>query len=485
MSRAASNVYVSSLLGAPGVKTIPSPRFLAGLITAAAILAGASACVDEEIVFVERPIFEDPPTGAQGFVGYTDAEAKRTVCGACHVRAQARWQETAHADAWATLAATGDGRAFCEACHTVSERGNPVSGSAGWVATGNPRYQDVQCEACHGPGLNHVTTPDAPGNQPLATLALGANADQGCAECHSGVHRPFAEEWLASSHGSMNPVPQGRPECQACHEGKGALRAWGVKSVFNPADQAGNLSITCAVCHDPHDGTNRGQLRFAIDVPDVERNLCMKCHSQRGQPDPITFRAPHAPEGPLLIGTGGWWPPNLEYSPGDILGTHGSERNPRLCAGCHVNDFQMQDPATGAFAFRTTGHTFDAIPCLDANGVPTGEAECALTERSFRSCANGCHSEAGARSALIEARERIGGLAADLEAMLAQVPASEFGSPGRYTTADGSRFNLQLARVPGSEVHNPFLVAALLRASMRQVEIDYGVAAAPSAFDEP
>lgn len=284
----------------------------------------------------------------------------------------------------------------------------------------------------------------------------------------------------------MNPYPQSRPECQSCHEGKGALRAWGVKSVFNPDDTELHLGITCAVCHDPHDGRNQGQLRFAIDAADLNQNLCMRCHNQRGEPDlnAITsgvFRGPHAPEGPLLLGTAGWWPPNLEYSPGDILGTHGTSANPRLCARCHVTDYELDDPETGAFAFRTTGHTFQAIPCVDENGVHTGETDCGLLDRSFVSCTDGCHSQEGARSALIEARDRIADLATDLEAMLNQLDESEFGNPGVYSTADGSRFNLQLARMPGSEVHNPFLVAALLRASMRQVEADYGVVAPASA----
>jgi predicted CXXCH cytochrome family protein len=450
------------------------------VLSVMAVLVAAAGCVDSEVVYVDRFDFEDPPAGAGGFVGYSNLETGRTVCGNCHVGRQARWEETAHADAWATLAESGASRAVCEACHTVSARGNPVEGEAGWIATGNPRYYDVQCESCHGPGLDHVTTPDAPGNQPLATISLGANVDQGCADCHSGVHRPFAEEWATSAHGDMTASPQGNPNCQACHEGKGALRAWGVKSVFSPQDEAELQAITCAVCHDPHDARHQGQLRFAVDAPSLEQNLCMKCHAQRGVPDPISFRGPHAPEGPLLLGTGGWWPPNLEYSPGDILGTHGSEANPRLCAGCHVTDVEMQDPETGSFVFRSTGHTFQAIPCVDEDGIPTGETDCGLLERSFQSCTD-CHSEAGARSALIEARTRIGDLADDLEAMLAQIPEGEFGNPGAYTTADGSLFNLQLARVQGSAVHNPFLVAALLRASMRQIEVDYGIAATLSA----
>lgn len=450
-----------------------------GLGAALLLIVVAAGCVDEELVFVERPLFDDPPSEAQSFVGYADQEAGRTVCGACHVGRAARWKETGHAGAWVSLDESSSPQAFCEGCHTVSERGNFVDEAAGWTATSNPRYFDVQCESCHGPGLDHVTTPDSPGNQPLASLALGPEVDQGCADCHSGTHRPFAEEWAESRHGDMNAYPQGRPECQSCHEGKGALVSWGVKSIFNPDDEAQHLDITCGVCHDPHDARFEGQLRFAIDAANIEQNLCMKCHNQRGEPDLGSisggqFRGPHAPEGPLLLGTAGWRPPNLVSDPDTILGTHGSEANPRLCAGCHVTDYELEDPATGDFVLRTTGHTFQATPCVDAEGQPTGAADCALTERSFRSCTDGCHgSEAAARSAQVVASGRIADLVEDLDALLGQIPDDEFGDPDRFTTADGSLFNLQLAEMPGSEVHNPFLIEALLRASINQMEDDY------------
>jgi hypothetical protein len=56
----------------------------------------------------------------------------------------------------------------------VSSLGNQVTQpSVGWVGTQNARYQDVQCESCHGPGLVHVTNPDAPGTKPLAPIAVG------------------------------------------------------------------------------------------------------------------------------------------------------------------------------------------------------------------------------------------------------------------------------------------------------------------------
>ena len=110
------------------------------------------------------------------------------------------------------------------------------------------------------------------------------------------------------------------------------------------------IGIVCAVCHDPHDARNHGQLRFPIDVPEVDVNLCMKCHQRRAVPDPTSSRGPHSPQGPLLLGENvGWQPPNFQYADIQIRSTHGSDANPRLCATCHVNSYEVTDAATGDF----------------------------------------------------------------------------------------------------------------------------------------
>ncbi len=44
------------------------------------------------------------------------------------------------------------------------------------------------------------------------------------------------------------------------------------------------------------------------------------------------------------------------------------------------------------------------------------------------------------------------------------------------TTAFGAKFNLLLAEKAGQEIHNPFLMEALLTASIQQVQTDYGIA---------
>lgn len=457
------------------------PRSFILFVPALLVAGVSSSCTDE--VFRTLPAFEDPPSAAAGYLGYTDQASTQPVCGNCHIGKVGEWEGTAHARAWEDLQASGHASESCEGCHTVNERGNHVEDpSVGWMSTGDPRYQDVQCESCHGPGLDHVTNPDA--TQPLASIAVGVDLTAGCGECHQGTHNPFVEEWSRSRHGNMNPYPQGREACQSCHEARGALAALGVNDEYVEKDDGGDpLPITCAVCHDPHDATNPRQLRFPIDVPDVERNLCMKCHHKRAVPDAgSSSRGPHSPQGPLLLGEDvGWIPPNFAYDETRIVGTHGTTRNPRLCATCHVNRMEITD-ATGNFVFNASGHLFKPIPCLDEEGIPTAEDGCTLQERSFDSCTEaGCHgTEAAARSAYIVATTRIADLVAELDGLLARVPESEFSSEDAvFTIAEGAEFNAGLGAITSSAIHNPFLTEALLEASIRVVEDTYGLQASP------
>jgi predicted CXXCH cytochrome family protein len=443
--------------------------------------AFGSACVDTEQVLVDIPPYENPPTAAQGFLGYTNSTSKTPVCGNCHVGQNAEWKGTRHAHAWTDLQASGASQASCENCHTVGANGNKVTETlVGWAATKDTRYQDVQCESCHGPGLEHVTNPDA--SQPLASLLVGTALTSGCGECHSGTHTPFVEEWTQSRHGTPNGTsPLTNASCVQCHEARGVFKAWGIKADYLEKEQTAPINITCPVCHDPHDPTNAHQLRFPINEPNVDTNLCMKCHHRRSEPELTSSGDPHSPQGPLLLGEdAGWEPPNFVNPGGRIVGTHGTQANPKLCAGCHVSSFDVRDPQSGNLVFHATGHLFKAIPCLDAQGIPTKVDTCDITQRSFKSCtASGCHgSEGAARSVLTVVRARITTLANSLNALVARVPASEFSTTdNRISTGEGSKFNAQLALQKGSPIHNPFLVEALLTASIKQMMIDYGLQA--------
>jgi len=480
-------------------------RTAQGLGLALVAILTASSCVDEEIVFRDRVLFDEVPAEAMGFLGYSNSETKLTVCGNCHVGQQSRWIQTAHADAWDGLQQSPGAQEFCESCHTVNELGNELTDVAGHNAFADERYYDVQCESCHGPGELHVENPDASANHPQASIAVGDldALTNGCGECHSDAHHPFAENWADSPHSTVG-FAASRDGCNSCHEGKGALAAFGSTASYLEQGSDELLPITCVVCHDPHNATNEAQLRFPVASANLEENLCARCHNRRSVPDPGSSHGlePHAPSAALLLGDAGWFPPGAEIDQGQIIASHGSERNERLCATCHVASFEVTDPDTEGFLETATGHLFNAIPCVDQDGIPV-EGDCGLSadERSLEGCTgSGCHlSVQGAFAAVFTKAGDIQALAEELHELLVQVdpnltdPGGEIdaGNPV-FTVAEGAFFNFALAEFGGPDregrlpfvsaaTHNPFLVPELLRASIELVEDEYGVTASPEA----
>ena len=247
-----------------------------------------------------------------------------------------------------------------------------------------------------------------------------ATVSGSCAECHSGVHHPFVDEWRTSGHARSLVEEDGSfvadhgESCSSCHEGRAALRAWGVTTNYFERDTAAadaHLGVTCAVCHDPHNGQYDGQLRFSISDGTFEGNLCMKCHTRRYEP--TGSKGPHAPQGAVLTGTAGYWPPG--YDTTAVAATHGNPaKNPRLCAGCHVNNFQVEDKLNPGQTISSRGHLFRPIPCLDqTTGEPVSDNSCAYetTTRYWGAC-TGCHGDdATIQNALSQHRANVETLA--------------------------------------------------------------------------
>jgi predicted CXXCH cytochrome family protein len=512
------------------------------------IVAGLGACTDEQIVYVNRP-FNPPVDAVNGFLGYFDATTKQTACGNCHASFQQQWAGTAHADAWASLQASGSAQPFCSGCHSVSELGNPAVVAAGYNAVQDASYHDVQCESCHGAGFEHASLPDGVAG-PLASIGIPqdlSTATNGCGECHQGTHHPFVEQWAESKHGYGGTAylsEGGRSPCNTCHEGREAIRV-NFNETTRFVEQANPTAyqpIVCAVCHDPHNAANEGQLRASLSEPSREQ-ICVQCHSREGHPIPgsATRRGPHAAQGLLVIGEdAGWIPPNFDGDTANaIAGTHGTTANPRLCASCHVYMFDVND-ASGNFVLRSVGHTFEAIGCLDpATGVPV-PGPCSLAERNFKGCAvSGCHgTENAARAAFVAVRSRMN-LLTDLlwtdtdndsvldptdSGVLPQVLAQAIAAndsnqinlyDATFTPAEGAIWNAQLAfthdrpqwsrftvagqkscanpnatpcavgsvntahKSSGEGVHNPFLLEALLSSSISYLRQHYGLPAPP------
>jgi hypothetical protein len=502
------------------------------LVVAIAAVAALGACTD--IVYRNRPPFNPPPDPASGFLGYFSAGDRQTTCGNCHVGQQADWIQTAHANAWDTLQANPGAQPFCETCHTVNSRGNQAQATVGYDKVKNVAYHDVQCESCHGPGLNHVENPTIKANRPIASAMVYPNVstnavvltaadtaamvNSGCGACHQGAgpsqNHNYLAEWRSSRHGQLRQSQAANVSCQPCHEGKGFLAFWGVNTLYKELGSTTLLPQNCVVCHDPH-GTAKGanglplpgQLRFPIDNP--TNNLCSKCHNRTSDATASNSRGPHGSQGPVLFGTAGYFPPGTTYDTAAILTTHGSSANPRLCAGCHVNT------QTGVDAFGTsisfTGHSFHPLPCLRQKSPPIVDTTytngCAydVPSRSWASC-TACHgNEATAAQRLNQFRDEKEGYLHTLwvdvngnqtvdifptdSGYLAKIKLNapndlNFTTPPYstiLTPAKGALFNAQLTgeRLTGHPdgshgVHNPYLYRALLQASIADLEANYG-----------
>lgn len=482
------------------------------------------ACTEDTIVPETRDSFNPAPDSVNGFLGYADAEAGWPTCGNCHADQTADWQGTHHADAWATLQNSGAAQGYCEGCHAVSEYGNALTSAAGINvldtadAVGRAIYADVQCENCHGPGADHAANPRV--TQPLASIAADMGLGDGCGDCHTGIHAPFVEQWAASAHGNVQSFASGRSDCGPCHNGRVALQIqFGENARYVEKDDTGPFDITCAVCHDPHSHDFDAQLRAPLD--EGSRNqLCIKCHNNRTVPT-ATTHGPHGAQGPLVLAENiGWWPDSLDWQDG-LVATHGDVSiNARLCATCHVEFFEVTDAATGDFVFQSVGHLFEAIPCLDVNGIPEAGGGCATTERRFTACLP-CHiSETIARTAYENFKAELTGYLEDIwddandndtldtgdTGLLVSIVAQEGPSildvgDEMFTVAEGILWNAQLGQTDdtpwfgefhirlsptnvleisghpaaGNGVHNPKFLRALMIASINEGAAHYGV----------
>jgi hypothetical protein len=242
---------------------------------------------------------------------------------------------------------------------------------------------NVQCEACHGPGSGH--------NGLIEGIAKTVSADN-CMWCHdSGVHEIFGYQWKHSgedasefdgrgfegghARGSFVQSAGTRGGCSPCHSGAGFIE-W-VKE-GRPVDENGSPAatdilpegtvITCAVCHDPHNGTTEHQLRYASTTTlgdgtpvTFEKygsgSLCMQCHRSRrnaatyaDDPDNASshYGAHHGPEADLLLGVNA---PNFGItfpsSPHGVAVLPGEDHT-NACVNCHMagNDETPPDEAS-------------------------------------------------------------------------------------------------------------------------------------------
>ena len=121
----------------------------------------------------------------------TGVFATDAVCANCHADEHKVWSASRHGRAYQTLVKAN--KSFdpeCLVCHTVG-----FEKPGGFVSElDTPGLKNVQCEVCHGPGIEHARSP-GPG--------FGTQARKACKLCHVKNHSPrfsFKDYWPRISH---------------------------------------------------------------------------------------------------------------------------------------------------------------------------------------------------------------------------------------------------------------------------------------------
>jgi predicted CXXCH cytochrome family protein len=196
--------------------------------------------------------------------GYAGSNA----CQACHEKQYASWKSSRH-DAEFKPEQKID--QTCNACHTT--------------VTDISLQNNIGCEACHGPGEDHIT-----GGGDKTKILSDRSADI-CGRCHNGNRSDntgWAEEYkpgmkLADIKGlKLIPVAPDKlaPPVKDIHPSL-TYNMWLVSGHAKTPERNIEINgkkwegpVTCAACHNPHGSDSKAQL-----VMDA-KELCRSCHFQ-------------------------------------------------------------------------------------------------------------------------------------------------------------------------------------------------------------
>lgn len=243
-------------MNTPRLFSFPRLSLTAGVLAASALVTGTGARTD--------PAAPAPSlNGGATYVG-------EAVCIACHKTQNDQFSHTLHAQVF---------------------RLNPQNAA-----------QKLSCEACHGPGSNHLKDPASPANRAALvgfTREWGtpvAQQNRMCLSCHQGGQHLF---WEGSAHalndvgcsdchnpmarisaGGLLKKPTINDTCYTCHQQQ---RAEFAKRSHMPLPEG---KLSCVDCHNPHGTTSR-----ALVKADSVNELCYQCHTEKRGP----FLWEHAP----------------------------------------------------------------------------------------------------------------------------------------------------------------------------------------------
>ncbi|HVT06509.1 MAG TPA: cytochrome c3 family protein [Polyangia bacterium] len=289
----------------------------------------------------------------------------------------------------------------CVFCHNVAP--NPARDpETGHFAT-TVAELGIACEACHGPGAEHVARNADPARR--ARLAATGAADPTivnpsrlspersadvCGRCHGqrladdvGPFLAHGDPFVSGDDLATESVPLWRDTplrgdrtafaARFWSDGTARLTAYEYQGLLqSPCAMRGPL--TCTSCHGMHEGDPRGQLRarFAAQ-PDA---MCTGCHTRLGAAPALAAHAHHDPAGAGARCVACHMP-RIVYG---VLDVHRSHRievpeparaaaagRPDACTGCHVD-------RTAAWAQAAAGRFWGPGRAPDGDRVPPGTA---------------------------------------------------------------------------------------------------------------
>jgi hypothetical protein len=266
----------------------------------------------------------------------------------------------------------------------------PTNDQTAWNLLNSSPYNsalntsNIGCESCHGPAYGHLISYGD-------TKKISASLDAGvCLQCHDApTHHTIGTYYVTSVHYKF---PDGehtaRTYCYPCHSGAAYVKY--VKNPTNPGYTAddGDVNISCAVCHDPHNATNFG-LRIMSNITLLNGytvtkggngQMCMRCHQARHVGNTsitnvppyygfFDYFEPMAPQTDMLFGQNAY-----EFGDSTLAGLNTHAQVPDACVTCHMANIGTgNSPSHQWGMIDTTGgtaHDFTA-GCTNCHGPIT------------------------------------------------------------------------------------------------------------------
>jgi len=237
----------------------------------------------------------------------------------------------------------------CQKCHDQASDRDATAIFSTVHGRRDVEFNDLQCEACHGPGKDHSKSRLRKGEIRAPVIAFGLDSpidtdqqNHRCLSCHQddkGKHWPGSghernDISCASCHRihqEKNRVMEKENQtaiCQGCHQ-KTANEFH-----FRSAHPVRNGQMGCTDCHDTHDSLSEDSL-----IKNTLNDTCFTCHADKRGP----YLWEHAPVTEDCS--------NCHKAHGSINDSLLTIRTPQLCQQCHS---QINHPS---FAYQGTGTT--------------------------------------------------------------------------------------------------------------------------------